>query len=227
MQDYLKLIWMGLSSSISFAFVGLLLGIGLVTWLYKRKLLERQVPFLKVVTKLYFLYFPIVFFFTCWFGGSLYTTANLLEKELTKVVTEIEQKTYPVFVKFVDRETATMLAGLTLPSNEEIADGFIAEYLGENPSVIYQYTMKLCLVTLLEYMIGKDREEERRLDVLSKGVSIDLFQAGFDVLKQEVKRGINQLLWFLLFPIIFGFLGAMLLPTIEIFIANKYLSNKN
>jgi hypothetical protein len=226
MSSYLSLVWTELSSSICFAFVGLLIGAGVIFLLKKGKYLERQSIFLKLLTKFYFVYFPFVFFFSIWFLGSLWTTAKLFENEITEVVTEIEHETYPVFIKFMNKRVDGFLAKESLPTNGEIVSIFIDEKLDENSSNIYQYTMKVSLTTLLEYMIGKDSEREKRMKILSGGVSTSLLKVGFDFLKEEIKRNVKQVLVFLLIPIIIGFLGAMSFPAIEIFISNKFLKRE-
>lgn len=226
MSSYLGLVWTELSSSIWFAFVGLLIGAGVIFLFKKRKYLERPSIFLKILTKFYFIYFPFVFFFSFWFSGSLWTTAKLFENEITEVVTEIEHKTYPVFIKFMNEKVDGFLAKELLPTNSEIVSTFIDEKLDKNSSDVYQYSMKISLTTLLEYMIGKDSEREKRIKILSGGVSTSLLKVGFDVLKEEIKRKVKEVLIVFLIPIIIGFLGAMSFPAIEIFISNRFLKRK-
>lgn len=222
MSDYLTLLWIGLSSSILFAFIGLFVGLGLVFLLKKRHYLERKHPFLKVVTKLYFIYFPFVFFFAFWFSGSLWTSGQLFEKEVREVIIDIEDKTYPIFIKFVNERVDAFLALQSLPTNHEIVSIFVAENVDESTSGIYQYCMKTCLTMMLEHMIGKDSEREKRREILSEGISSNLFKVGFSFLKEEVKSSIKRILMVLLIPVIIGFLGAMCFPVVEIFIFNKF-----
>jgi hypothetical protein len=226
MGDYLDLLWMGLSSSILYAFIGLLVGVGVIVLLNKRHYLKREYLFLKILTKMYFVYFPIVFFLAFWFVGSLWTTMKLLEKEVTEVVLEIEEKTYPIFVKYVDESLDGFLAEESIPTNKEITSGFAAKYLDKNTSSIYQYSMGICLVTILEYMIGKDSEPEKRRQILSNGIATSILKVGFDFIKEEVKRKVLELLLILLIPIVIGFLSAMFFPSMEIIIYNKFLKPK-
>lgn len=226
MDSYLELIWSQLFSSILFAFVGLLVGAGIVFLLKRRKYLERNHVLLKLLVKIYFVYFPFVFLFSFWFAGSLWTTTNLFENEITKVVTEIENKTYPVFIKFVNEEVDEFLAKESLATNDEIVSRFIAEVLDQEASAVYKYTMRLSLTTLLEYMIGKDSEREKRIRILSEGVSKDLLKVGFDVIKKEVRLKAIQILLLFLIPIVLGFLGAMFFPTVEIFIYNLFFKKR-
>ncbi len=223
MSDYLGLLWMGLSSSILYAFIGLLVGIAVLLLLKKRHYLERAYTFLKLLTRLYFVYIPIVFFFTFWFMGSLWTTTKLFEKEVTEVIVEIENKTFPIFTNYINESIEEFLAKESIPTNKEIVSNFLANYIDKNTSSMYQYSMQICLTTMLEYMIGKDSEREKRIRILSEGVSTSLFKVGFTYLKEEVKRRVMQLLVLLLIPIIIGFFGAMSFPTLEIFIYNKFL----
>lgn len=226
MSSYLGLVWTELSSSIWFAFVGLMIGAGVIFLLKKGTYLERNSIFLKMLTKFYFVYFPFVFFFSFWFLGSLWITAKKFENEITEVVTEIEYETYPVFIKFMNERVDGFLAKELLPTNREIISVFIDEKLDENSSNIYQYLMGISLTTLLEHMIGKDSEREKRINILSGGVSTSLLKVGFDFLKEEIKRKVKQVLILFLIPIIIGFLGAISFPAIEIFISNKFLKRE-
>jgi hypothetical protein len=226
MNGYLELIWSQLFSSIYFAIIGLLVGGGLIFLLKKRKYLERQHVLLKLLTKFYSVYFPFVFLVSFWFAGSLWTTVNLFEKEVTKVIVEIEDKTYPIFIKYVNDGVDEFLAQESLPTNDEIVSNFINETLDENAAQIYKYTMRISLTTLLEYMVGKDSEREKRIRILSEGVSKDLLKVGFDFIKKEVRVKVIQILLLFLIPIVVGFLGAMFFPTVEIIIYNLFFKEK-
>lgn len=227
MDSYLGLIWSQLFSSILFAFIGLLVGAGIIFLLNKRKYLERNHVLLKFLTKIYFVYFPFVFLFSFWFTGSLWTTTNLVENEITKVVVEVEHKIYPVFIKFVNEKVDEFLAKESLATNDEIVSRFIEEVLDQEASAIYKYTMSLSLKTLLEYMIGKDSEREKRIRILSEGMSRDLLKVGFDVIKEQVRLKAIQVLLLFLIPVVLGFFSAMFFPTLEIIIYNRFFLKKN
>lgn len=226
MNAYLELVWLQLFSSIWFALIGLLVGIGLVFILKKRKYLEREHSLLQLLTKFYFVYFPFVFLFAFWFFGSLWTTTKHLENEANKVIIDIEEKVYPIFINYVNEGVDQFLEQESLPTNDEIVSRFIEKTLDKDASGIYRYTMNVSLTTILEYMIGKDSEREKRIRILSEGVSKDLLKVGFDFIKEEVKRKGLQILLLLLIPVVVSFLGAMFFPSVEIIVYNLFFKRK-
>lgn len=227
MGIYLEIVWLQLFSSLWFALLGLLVGFGVIFSYKKKKHLERKNGFLKILTKFYFIYYPFVFLFTFWFAGSLWTTAKLFEKEITKAVVVLENETYPVFIAYMNKEVDTFLAQESLPTNKEIVSIFIEENLDKNSSSIYRYSMEASLTTLLEFMIGEDSEREKRINFLSEGFSTSLLEVGFDFIKEKITAQVNQILMLFLIPIIFGFLIAMFFPTVEIFVSNQMLESED
>lgn len=226
MNGYLQLIIGGLSAAFPYALLGLLVGIGIVWFLKKKGYLERNNLFLKVITKLYYIYIPLVFFFATWSIGSISLTIKSYEQTLQEVIVDIEQEAFPSFLAHVNRRVDHYLKENKIPSNAAIVEGFLGDYLNENTPSLYQSTMKIALTTLLEYTIGKDGEHEQRVKALAGGLSEPMYQKGFDFLKSEVSRRVNQFLFFLLFPLIIGVIGALLLPLVEIVIGVKFFGTK-
>lgn len=218
--EYTQLILSGLKSSIFYAFLGALIGLLIVILLNKLGYLKREHSFLKVITKLYYVIFPIVFFFFFWFTGSLWQTKMQVEETVDTVLEAIKMDIAPSFEAFLNQKLQEYIAVDELPPNEEIVQFFLnenTEYLGTN---IFNYVLKSGLNLLLETVIGTGMDRVKAIE----GASVSILGPPFEVLKMQLHTLINRYAVPFFIPIFLLFFSAMLLPTIEICWANRKIN---
>ena len=225
MNDYLELVYSGLSASIGYAVVGLLAGGIIVFLLHRAGYLKRENLIWRLIARLHYVLFPVVFCLYFWLAGSLWTTVSVFRDTLEEVIAHIEKEQYPIFASYVNQQIKESTNLDDLPSNNEIASQFLSDNEVEGESNFYQYTLKLALVKILDLTIGDGSDREKRIEALSNGISTEIFEAGFNILRDELNRQLSMFLWLLLIPGTIVFMGYLLYSFFEIGI--YYIINKN
>jgi hypothetical protein len=224
MEEYISFILFGLRHAVNFAVGGLLGGILIVLALHFTGSLKREHIVLKILTKLYYLYFPLLFFFALWAAGSAYITTSTFNRLVLEVVDFVEEKMAVELAKSIDAEVENYLKLDELPSNEALVDQFLeTEEDYQNENSIYRYILRNSLIKTLDYSIGKTEEDRAaRRAALSAGVAQKVSDIGFSLIRKELERVYSQILGFLLLPIGAGFIIALILPFIEIILSLNY-----
>ena len=147
MADYISLLLSGLSSSFSYAFLGLLIGIIVVIALKKLKLLDRGHIVLKIVVKFWYLLIPFAFFLFLWFSGSILYTKKQLTLAIDHAFEQAKEELYPQLSAFIDENIHDYIERQELPSNKEIVNYFFAKSTTQANSGIAKYSLKLVSIT--------------------------------------------------------------------------------
>jgi len=211
--------------SIEYFFLGLLVGILIIFLLRKGGYLKREHDFMKVIVSLYYLYFPIVFALMFWFTGTILEVRAETHKAVDKVFLYMADHGSRELKAFFDTNVDAYLSETELPSNKQMAIDFVeSEYL-KNQYYIFKQTLRITIETLLDYTIGDATNPQKRIKALTDGVSVSIFQAALSPIKKSVIMDLDMIFGVFLIPIIFGFFGAMSLPSLEIAYA-AYLRRK-
>lgn len=222
MKDYIDLVSYSLSSSIIYAFLGFLAGILIVYSLNHLRYLKRKTFIFQVITKTYFVWFPIIFFIYFWFVGSIWITMNLIRKTADETMIQIKDIAYPAFASDINERIEGFLKLEKIPSNAEIVDLYLEENTNENQIRIYRYILRMSLIKILEITLGKDNEEEVRASALSMGISKTFVDAWVGKIQEEINKRIKGVLIVLLISITCLFLLALSFPALEIYFSVRY-----
>lgn len=223
MNDYINLVFEQLSSSIGYGLLGLGIGILIIFLLKKWGYLERNYLLLKIITKFYFVLFPVGFLLYFWFVGSLWTTKSLFQEAINEVIIQVQEESYPIFAANVNDQIKNYINLDQVPSNTEIVQIYLSENSFSQESKFYQATLRYTLVKILDLTIGNDTDREKRITALSNGISASAFEYGFDYLRSQIERQIRQTFIFSLIPGTIAFISIFFFPTIEIIISNRFL----
>ncbi len=224
MSVYTGLILGELWSSLAYAFLGLIIGSLIVFILYKVKYLKREYLILKIITKLYFVFLPILFLAYFWFAGSTWKTGNLIIESVNERITELQERLYKDFAVYVNEEIQRTIHLDEIPSNEVIVERFLLASSTSEEDNIYKKTLNITLKKVLDVVVGDDLGREKRIAALSDMSSKKAFEYVFDTIKPQLHRQIRQFLALFLAPLTLIFLVSLIIITIEIFVSVRYLN---
>lgn len=226
MNHYIDLVFLEFWNSIIYAFLGLVIGSLIVFFLKKVGYLKREYLILKIITKLYFVFIPILFLIYFWGAGAAWKTGNIAIKSIDEVMIELQEKMYPIFADYINTEIKKTIHLDEIPSNEAIVKQFLGDNLTNEESSLYRTTLHISLKKILDITVGDDIDKEKRVAALSNISSGKALEYGFDKIKSELHKQIRQYLAIFLIPLTLIFLGSLLVIAIEILISIRYLNKK-
>lgn len=224
MNNYTDLFLAELLTSIGYAFLGLAVGSIIVYVLYKVGYLKRDFFILKIITKLYFIFIPILFLVYFWIAGTVMEVKGMILKEIDEVTVELKKELYPTFANSINEQVKTFIKLDKIPSNQELIEQFLTEINANDKSSVYQISLSIMLEKILDVAIGDNIGREVRVKALTDLSSKKAFDYGFDKIQSEVNRQVAQFTGLFLAPMTIIFFISILLIKFEIIISNFYFN---
>lgn len=193
-----------IGAAVSWWFLGVLIGVGIVIFLKKKGVLSRENKVLKFFTYTYYLGIP---FFIGLFTGNYGVIRNVEQEAIfstTELISSIEKETYPAFHHYVTETFDSIPLDLT---KEEFIDNFLGTQDSEGGFVENEIVSYV-----LDYSL--DYAAEKVMTKTSEAVHLDseIFSATVKAMANGDMDEIHHDLYLLLEDVVGSFVSSMFSP---------------
>ena len=108
-----------------FGFLGFLVGLGVIIFSYKKRLLKRNNIGQKILVVLYYVHVPVIFAFTGAFIGTIHAVKTEVHKDVHAAMEPLRNMHLPNFQEYVDRNLEQIRTDD--PKTGDLIDKFVTE----------------------------------------------------------------------------------------------------